>query len=109
MSRLDVGRHRRDVWVRSVVRREWELVRGRRTPIQVPETQRSHSVAVVLEGWEAPGLPQAEHSAADMGLMASWDGRRMKNTGKRIFFSALAFVVVNLGVLVMAGALTSQR
>ena len=33
----------------------------------------------------------------------------MKNTGKRIFFSAVAFIVVNLGVLVMAGALTSQR
>ena len=69
MFRLDVGRHRRNVWVRSVVRREWELVRGRRAPIRVPETQRPHSVAVVLEGWEAPGVPQAEHSAAVMGLM----------------------------------------
>lgn len=109
MSRSDVGRLRRDVWVRSVVRREWELVSGRKALIQVPETQRPSSVAVVLEGWEAPGLPQAEHSAADMGLMAPRDGRRMKNTGKRIFFSTIAFVVVNLGVLVMAGALTSQR
>ena len=33
----------------------------------------------------------------------------MKNTGKRIFFSAFAFVVVNFSVLVVAGALTSQR
>lgn len=33
----------------------------------------------------------------------------MKNTGKRIFFSAVAFVLVNLVVVVSAGAFTSQR
>jgi len=33
----------------------------------------------------------------------------MKNTGKRIFFSVVAFAVANLAVLVVAGSLTSQR
>ena len=33
----------------------------------------------------------------------------MKNTGKRIFFSVVAFTVANLAVLVVAGSLTSQR
>ena len=33
----------------------------------------------------------------------------MKNTGKRIFFSAVVFALANLSVLVVAGNLTSQR
>ena len=33
----------------------------------------------------------------------------MKNTGKRIFAAGVVFMMVNLSVLVMAGALTSQR
>jgi hypothetical protein len=33
----------------------------------------------------------------------------MKNTGKRIFFAAFSFVIANLGVVVLAGAVTSQR
>lgn len=37
-----------------------------------------------------------------------WDPH-MKNTGKRIFFAVVAFVVVNAGVVVVAGALTSSR
>lgn len=33
----------------------------------------------------------------------------MKNTGKRIFFTALAFALANVGIVVIAGAVTSQR
>ena len=37
------------------------------------------------------------------------DGIHMKNTGKRIFFAIAALLVVNVGVVVLAGALTSSR
>ena len=33
----------------------------------------------------------------------------MKNTGKRIFFSAIVFALANAALLVVAGNLTSQR
>jgi hypothetical protein len=33
----------------------------------------------------------------------------MKNTGKRIFFGVVAFLAVNVSVVVLAGALTSSR
>jgi hypothetical protein len=33
----------------------------------------------------------------------------MKNTGKRIFFAATAFALANLGFVVVAGTLSSQR
>ncbi len=33
----------------------------------------------------------------------------MKNTGKRIFFAAVAFALVNVAVVVSAGSFASQR
>jgi hypothetical protein len=33
----------------------------------------------------------------------------MKNTGKRIFFAAVAFAVANLALFVAAGTFSSQR
>ena len=48
--------------------REWELVRGRSAPVQVPATQRPCLLAFVPEGWEAHRLPPADISAAVVGF-----------------------------------------
>jgi predicted regulator of Ras-like GTPase activity (Roadblock/LC7/MglB family) len=60
-------------------------------------------------GWEAKGTPQALKRCGRWTMSDERDGCFMKNTGKRIFFAVVAFAVANLGVLVMAGAVTSQR
>ena len=51
-------------------------------------------------------ITRAAISAPTIGAR---DGIHMKNTGKRIFFAVVAFLVVNAGVVVLAGALTSSR
>jgi hypothetical protein len=68
-----------------------------------------------LQGWEALGTSCSALCGEQMSWSASAlevhreDGIHMKNTGKRIFFSIVAFGLANLAIVVSAGAFTSQR
>jgi hypothetical protein len=52
------------------------------------------------------GLVRCGDFCAEYGAR---DEIHMKNTGKRIFFGVVAFLAVNVSVVVLAGALTSSR
>jgi len=57
----------------------------------------------------APQEPQALGGACPGNWALNEDEVHMKNTGKRIFFVVVMFVVANAVLLVSAGAFTSQR
>lgn len=70
---------------------------------------------ILLQGWEALETPRSPSHGEPVNLGAKAlkihreDGIHMKNTGKRIFFSIVAFGLANLAIVVSAGAFTSQR
>lgn len=75
-----------------------------------PSTESFGSVHV----WVGrPGEHYQSERAGDSSLVSAfWYGRgweNMKNTGKRIFFSVVAFALVNISVFAMAGHLGSSR
>ena len=68
-----------------------------------------------LQGWEALGTSRSALIGEPVIIGARAlkvhreDGIHMKNTGKRIFFSIVAFGLANLAIVVSAGAFTAQR
>ena len=75
-----------------------------------PRQGEDASFAESSEGWEARwGAAFLYCAAISAPKCGARDGIHMKNTGKRIFFAVTAFLVVNAGVVVLAGALTSSR